>query len=142
MPFLDPGPAVAAGGDQVSDSTDGAPAKELVEKPRQASMLACTTSGEARAPAKAGVDARARHVRRAGGEGGESTRVPHVRLGHKTTLHVSKIGLTRVTRLGARHSGTSMETGRKSALNRFAKTQLGRCAAVKVRKMGYSFRRV
>ena len=74
MPFLDPGPAVAAGGDQVSDSTDGAPAKELVEKPRQASMLACTTSGEARAPAKAGVDARARHVRRAGGEGGESTR--------------------------------------------------------------------
>ena len=93
MPFLDPGPAVAAGGDQVSDSTDGAPAKELVEKPRQASMLACTTSGEARAPAKAGVDARARHVRRAGGEGGESTRVPHVRLGRKTTLHVSKIDL-------------------------------------------------
>ncbi len=38
----------------------------------------------------------------------ENRRVPHVRLGHKTTLHVSKIGLTRVTRLGARHSGTSM----------------------------------
>ena len=38
----------------------------------------------------------------------ENRRVPHVRLGHETTLHVSKIGLTRVTRLGARHSGTSM----------------------------------
>ena len=38
----------------------------------------------------------------------ENRRVPHVRLGHKTTLHVSKIGLTRVTRLGAPQSGTSM----------------------------------
>ena len=28
------------------------------------------------------------------------------------------------------------KTGRKSAQNRLAKTQLGRCAAVKVRKMG------
>jgi hypothetical protein len=33
-------------------------------------------------------------------------------------------------------SQQQQQTVRKSAQNRFAKTQLGRCAAVKVRKMG------
>ena len=69
----------------------------------------------ARGEAEAGVDARVHHVRRGTrasksdasmlaldtcgeqAEKEENRRVPHVRLGHETTLHVSKIGLTRVT---------------------------------------------
>ena len=39
-------------------------------------------------------------------------------------------------------SQQQQQTVRKSAQNRFAKTQLGRCAAVKVRKMGLVLARI
>ena len=80
----------------MSDSTDGARANELVRQQKHVSMLALDTCDEQ-------------------AEKEENRRVPHVahvRFGHKTTLHVSKIGLTRGTRLGAPQTGTSMPSFR------------------------------
>ena len=80
MPFLDPGPAVAAGGDQVSDSTDGARANELVRQQKHVSMLALDTCDEQ-------------------AEKEENRRVPHVahvRFGHKTTCRKSASHAARV----------------------------------------------